>query len=809
MAAVSIADFRGAARGLVRSPAVAVSAVLCLALGIGATTAISSAIHRALLSALPFRAPDRLVAVFRTTPQTGPQGTWPQSVPNYLDLAHATHQLSALAAVSRQAGLVNTRGEGRRVLEVLVSGNLFPMLGVSAQHGRLILPADDELNQPAVAVLSDEFWHSAFGADPGLVGRTITVDGQPTTVIGIAPPRFQLPIGPQLIRGDIWQAIRFTPGQVAQRRTNYLQLTGRLAPGATVQSAQAELRGLFAGLVASFPQLHGENVRVAALQPASVTSVRTPLLLLFGAVTLVLLIAATNVAALLLARGVQRQREMAVRTALGATRWDAMRVALAESLLVTLVGTVLGLGLAVAGVRTIGTLAAAQLPQLDGLGLDVPVIAFAVALAIVVALVCGAVPAWRSASVDPQDALRASRGASREQHRALRLLVVFEIGLSVVLLIGAGLVLKGFARLLSNDPGFETAHVLTLDVTVPPSDYPHGSSVQRFLQPALAAIEAQPGVASAAAISSMPYITWGNNSNIRYEGRGTGEDPTQLPLVEMRVVTPSFFAVTEQKLVAGRLLRASDDERPTSPPVTVVNQALARRDFPGESAVGKRFYMTDTSFATIVGVVSDIRNMGPIETPAPEMYWTYAQGGADSDYPLMVRVTRGDPAAVLSEVRAAIHGVNANVAVSHVIPMHDVIEQSLGQPRFYLSLLGTFAVVAILLAIAGLYGVLGYAVAQRTREMGIRAALGGSVRSLVELVMRDGMRIIAFGLVGGLVGGWAATRVIQSMLYGVSPLDVPTWVGAVVLMVVVGLLAALVPALRAGRVDPVIAMREE
>ncbi|MGH7626970.1 MAG: FtsX-like permease family protein, partial [Gemmatimonadaceae bacterium] len=333
------------------------------------------------------------------------------------------------------------------------------------------------------------------------------------------------------------------------------------------------------------------------------------------------------------------------------------------------------------------------------------------------------------------------------------------------------------------------------------------SSVQRFLQPALAAIEAQPNVASAAAISSMPYITWGNNSNIRYEGHGTGEDPTQLPLVEMRVVTPSFFAVTKQTLVAGRLLRVSDDERPTSPPVTVVNQALARRDFPGERAVGKRFYMTDTSFATIVGVVSDIRNMGPIETPAPEMYWTYAQGGSDTDYPLMVRVTRGDPAAVVSEVRAAIHGVNANAAVSHVRPMHDVIEQSLGQPRFYLSLLGTFAAVAILLAIAGLYGVLGYAVAQRTREMGTRAALGGSVGSLVELVMRDGMRIIAFGLVGGLVGGWAATRVIQSMLYGVSPLDVPTWVGAVVLMVVVGLLAALVPALRAANQEPADAVR--
>ena len=803
MARVGVTDLRGAARGLVRSPAVTISAVLCLALGVGATTAISSAIHRALLTALPFRAPDRLVAVFRTTPQTGPQGTWPQSVANYLDLAHETRQLTDLAALARQNGLINAHGEGRQVAEVSVTGNLFPMLGVSAQRGRLILPADDEQNQPRVAVVSDEFWREAFGSDPTLVGRTITVDGEPTTVIGIAPARMELSVGPQLFRGDIWLPIRFTPAQRTQRRSNYLQLAGRLASGATPQSAQVELRSLFAGIVASFPELHGEDIRVASLQPASVQSVRTPLLLLFGAVAMVLLIAATNVAALLLARGVQRQREMAVRTALGATRWDAMRIALSESLLIALAGTVIGLALALAGVRTIGALAAAQLPQLDGLGLDLPVIVFAVMLALVVALVCGAVPAWRSASVDPQDALRASRGASREQHRALRLLVVFEIGLSLVLLIGAGLVLKGFARLLSNDPGFETEHVLTLNVTVPPADYPNGSSAERFLRPAIDAISALPGVESAGAIDSPPYINWGNNSNIRYEGRDAATDPTRLPLVEMRVVTPSFFRVTKQRLIAGRLLRASDDARPTTPVVAVVNQALVARDFAGGPAVGKRFYTSDTSFATIVGVVSDIRNSGPFERPAPEMYFTYEQGGTGSEFPLLVRVSRGDPAAVASSVRAAIRRVDPNAAVARVLSMHDVIAKSLGRPRFYLSLLGTFAGVAMLLAIAGLYGVLGYVVAQRTRELGIRAALGSPARSLVQLVLRDGLRMVLIGLAGGLLGGWAATRLIQSMLYGVSPLDVPTWVVASLLMIVVGLLAALLPALRAARVDPV------
>lgn len=810
MAFSGMVDVRAAVRGLVRSPVVAASAVICLALGIGATTAISSAIQRALLTALPFHDPDRLVGVFRTTPQSGPQGTWPQSVPTYLDLAQQAHTLSALAALVRQPALITVHGQGTQIDRVAVTGNLFPLLGVHAERGRLIGPADDALGQPAVAIVSDALWRGTFGADPSIVGSTIDIDGTPTTIIGVAPPAFQVPIGSQLFAGDVWTPIRFTPAQRAMHGSNYLQLVGRLAPGASVQSAQTELRTIHAGLTASDPDLRGEGIRAAALQPESVRSVRAPLLLLLGAVTLVLLIAATNVAALLLARGVERRREMAVRTALGATRWDAMRVALAESMLVTAIGATLGLGLAWAGVRTIGALAASQLPQLSGLGLDLPVIAFALGLAFVVALVCGAVPAWRSASADPQDALRAWRGGSRAQHRTLRLLVVFEIALSAVLLIGAGLALKGFARLLSNDPGFETAHVLTLDLTVPPTSYPGGSSAQRFLHPVLDAIDALPGVQRAAAINLPPYINWGDNGNVHYEGRDADVASTRWPLVEYGIVTPSFFDVTGQRLLGGRLLRQSEDARPASPPVVVVNEALQRRDFPGQSALGKRFYVTDTSFATIVGVVSDVRNAGPVQPTVPEMYWPWAQVDSDAtEFPILVRVRNGSPAAVAPAIRAAVRRIDPAAAVSRVLPMPDVIAHSLGRPRFYLSLLGTFAAVAIVLAVAGLYGVLGYVVAQRTRELGVRAALGSSAGALVGLVTRDGLRMIAAGLILGLLGGWAVTRVLGFMLYGVSPLDVPTWALAAALMVVAGIAATLVPAWRAARADPLIAMRDE
>ena len=804
-------ELRSAARSLARAPTVTLCAVLCLALGIGATTAISSAIDRALLKSLPFRDPEGLVAVFRTTPTSGPQGTWPQSIANYLDMAQRTRRLRALAALSNGTALVGLPGGATQASQLYVTGNLFPMLGVPAARGRFILPDDEAESAPLVAVLSDEFWRTQLGADPAIVGKSLRIDGDPTTVVGIAPRDFRVPVGPNVMRADVWMAARWAPARRTVRRSNFLQLVGRLAPGATVAGADAELRAIHAGIVNAFPELRGEGVRVAAMQSESVQSIRAPLLLLFGAVCAVLLIAATNVAGLLLARGVQRQREQAVRTALGASRWDAMRPALAESLLVTLAGGTLGLALAAAGVRTIGALAAARMPQLEGLGIDLRVALFALLLSLVVAVVCGALPAWRGAAVDPQDALRGARGAggARSQHRALRSLVVVEIALSLMLLIGAGLVLKGFAGLLRNDPGFETAHVLTLRVTVPAASYADRSAVAAFLEPALEQVRTIPRVERVAAITAPPYVTWGNNGNVRYEGR-PADDPSRQPLVEFRSVTPDYFAVTGQRLLGGRLLRAADDERPETPAVVVVNQALVDRDFHGVSPVGTRWHTSDTTYATIVGVVSNVRNAGPIAPPAPEMYFTYRQNGfGSSTFPLLLRVRGDDPAAVAAEVRRAVTRVDPSAAISQVSPMPEVMQKALGRPRFYFSLLGTFAAVAMLLAVAGLYGVLSYAVAQRTRELGIRTALGSTAGGLVSLVARNGLALVGTGIVLGMAGGAAVTRLMSFMLYGVSPLDPVAWALAALLMVLGGAAASLVPALRATRVDPTIAMRAE
>ncbi len=637
------------------------------------------------------------------------------------------------------------------------------------------------------------------------------LDGRAHTVVGIVPRGFRIPRGAQFLEADAWVPMRFTPDEMSARRSNSLVVFGRLAPGATLTSAGAELARLFDGIVESFPQLRGEQVQVAGMQSDSAGAVRGPLLLVFGAVCIVLLIAATNVASLLLARGVHRRRETAIRTALGGGRWQVMRPALAESAVLVGTGLALGILLAWVGVRTIGVLAAQRMPHLEGLAIDLRIVGFAVVLSVIVGFVSGAIPAWQGSSADPQDALRgqtAGSGTGRRHHRALNALVVAEVALSLVLLIGAGLVLKGFATLLRNDPGFDPGTILTLKTTVSAERYPDKAAIRQFLEPALASIRALPGVEEAASISLIPYSNWGWNFNIRYEGQ-SAENPTERPIAENRVVTPEFFRVTGQRLIAGRLLTDGDDERPEAPAVAVANQALVERDFPDGNAIGKRFYTGDTTFATIVGVVTNIRNAGPVSPTRPEVYWSFRQSGWSTTFPIMVRVRGGDPMRVAGAVRKAVLAVDRGAAVTELQPMTEVIAASVGRPRFYVTLLGLFAGVALVLAVSGIYGVMSYAVAQRTREFGIRTALGSTTGRTLRLVSGRGMQLVVIGAAIGLAGGVAVTRALQGLLYGVSPLDTTTWVLATIALAGVGLLATLLPAYRATRVDPLIAMRAE
>ena len=804
-----VTELFAAIRSLRRAPLVSGSAIICIALGIGSTAAISSAISRALLQPLPFRDPERLVTVYRTTPHFN---AGPFSPPNYTDLARETHQLEGLAAIAHTTALLQLTDETAQVSVKRVTGNLFPLLGVRALRGRMLTADDDRADASQVVVISEELWRERFGGDASLVGKTIRLDGQAYTVVGIAPRGMGIPHGSQVFRSQVWKPMRFTPDELSQRRSSFLSVLGRLAPGATAQSAHAELVRIFDGVVAANPVLRGEQVRALALVGEGVRSVRTPLLLLFGAVCMVLLIAATNVASLLLARSVQRRRELAIRSALGGTRGQLMRPVLSESLVMTAIGFLAGLTLAWIGVRTIGSVAAVRLPQLAGLSVDYRVVAFAIALAVIVAVACGGLPAWRSSAVDPQDSLRDGRGGgtSRAHHRVLRSLVVAEVSLSLVLLLGAGLVIKGFASLIGRDPGFDPNPILTLQTTISPQRYPDGNTVERFLEPALEKIRAIPGVDAAASISLIPYDNWGWNFNIRYEGQ-PGDDPTRLPMAENRVASPEFFNVTKQKLVAGRLLGPQDDGRPESPTVVVVNHALVRRDFPGKDPIGRRFYyMSDTSFATIVGVVTDIRNFGPVEEPHAEVYSPYRQTGqGSSNFPIMVRVRRGNPADMVAQVRAAIRSVDQQAAITDVRSMPEVMALSTGRARFYLMLLSVFAAVAVVLSVSGIYGVLSYAVAQRTREFGIRSALGSTPGTMLRLIAGEGLRLIGLGVAIGLIGSVAVTRLLTAMLYGVSPLDRATWAVTTTVLVTIALLATLMPAFRAARADPLLAIRSD
>ncbi len=799
-------EIRQAVRGLVRSPALSLAAILCLGVGIGATTAIYSAVHTALIRPLPYTDPDRLVTVYRTTPHFD---TGPFSPANFLDLRRETRSLVRLTAIQSATALLQGAGEAARITAYQASDGLFDMLGVRPLLGRLLRDGDEDPANPAVVVLTEEIWRDRFGSDAGIVGTVVRIDGAPYEVVGVLPRGFRALSGQSVLESDVWVPLRFSPERALLRRNNSLRLLGRLAGGATVESAHMELRAVMEGIVEAHPELSGEQVRVVPLHAESVRSVRGPLIMLFGAVGFVLLIAVANVASLLLARGVARRGEFAMRTVLGARQSAAMRPALVESAVLAFTGTTLGLALSWAGVRVIRALVPGQLPQLQTLSIDGGVLLFAVLLTAIVAITCGVTPAWQAARAEPQDALRASgrTGRGLGHQRFLRALVAVEVALSLLLLLGAGLAVRGFQRLVDQDPGFDPRPLLSLTVNIPPDRYADGSTTERFLVPALDAVRALPGVVEAGAISLIPYTNWGWNFNVSYEGRAN-DDPTRLPLVETRTVTPGLFAALGLELVGGRLPTAADAS-PDAPLVVVVNEALVRRDFPNEDPIGKRFHSGPTTFATIVGVVRDIRNFGPDRDPRPEVMWSYGRTEARStSFPLLVRVS-GDPASMAPAVTAALRSVDGEVAISGLRPMTDVIAQSVGRPRFYLVLMSVFAAVALLLATAGLYGVMSYAVAQRSRELGIRSALGSTPGRTLAMVLRQGFALIGLGAAVGLTAGAGLTRFLESLLYGVSPLDGVTFAAVTAALAAAGTVAILLPARRAATVDPVVAMRTD
>ena len=802
-------DLRFALRTLRKSPAFVAVAVLCLGLGIGANAAIFSVVNAVLLRPLPYAAPDSLVRLYETQPARGPNWTGSVSWPNYRDWAEGARSFQHLVALEGRSKNLSGPDGAERVAATAATGNLFQALGVQPLLGRPFLPGEDAPGAAPVVVLGEGLWRRRFGADPGVLGKTLTLDGSAVTVVGVMPASFRFP---PTSRAELY--LPFVPSeQVAtQRGSHGLQVVGKLAPGATLEQANAELKGLARRIEQAHPDSQtGRSAMAVSLTQTVVQGVQPALLVLLGAVVLVLLIACANVANLLLARGAGRQHEVAVRLALGASRLHIIRQLLVESLVLSLAGTVLGVLLARWGLDALASLTERAIPRAEGIGLDAGVLLFLLAVSVGSALLFGLAPALQSARTDLRGSLNevGTKATGSGSHRRFRSgLVVAEIALSLVLLVGAGLLVRTFVSILSTDPGLRAEGVLTAHLAIPSERYREGEAAPRLLAPVLERTRALPGVQAAGMISMLPIQSAWTNGGYAVEG----EPPPpagQEPIAEFRGTSPGFFATLGIPLLAGRDFLETDGGKAEPLPI-IVNQALAQKHFGAQDAVGKQLRVGDT-LATIVGVVGDVRQAGLHLAPLAEIHMPYnhAELAAWLSDMTLVLESPLPPESLAASVRGAVRSVDADQPVYEVLTMEEVIERSVASRRLNLLLLGTFAIIALVLAAAGLYGVISYLVAQRTRELGIRMALGAQRGDVVRLVMRQGAGLTAWGIGMGLLGALALSKLVESLLYGVSARDPVTFAALALLLGAIALLAAYLPARRAAKVDPVLAIKGE
>ncbi|MGN6391591.1 MAG: ABC transporter permease [Gemmatimonadales bacterium] len=796
-------DLRYAIRTLRRQPGFALTALLTLAVGIGANVAIFSAVNGVLLRPLSFVQPERLIRVWGMHPQIGHESA---SLPDFLDWRAQAASVVRLSALSNTVFTLTGTGEPEMIPGAFVTADFFRTLGVAPLAGRGFAAGEDTRAGAHIAVLGEGLWRRRFGGDPGIVGRTIRLDGRAYDVVGVVPAsaRIQAPI-------DVWTPL--VTDTVLNRRSDFLHVIGRLAPGASLAQARQELATVARRLADRYPDSNTDwSVDVVPLRESVVGPVHTALLLFLLAVGLVLLIACANVANLMVARAAARERELVVRTALGASRRRLIRQLLTESVLLALAGGGLGVLLAGWGVHGLTRLDLGTLPRADEIALDGRVLVFALALSVTTGVLFGLVPALRFAS-GPADGLR-DGGRAVAGGRALRRirsgLVLGEVALAFVLLIGAGLLVRSFDRLLRVDPGFRSDGLLTARLLLPGLTYPSDASQARFLETAVERLAAVPSVRAAAAVSDAPlgdappYLTFSIQGQAP-SARGTVQD------VELFSASPSYFETLGMPLVQGRLFEASD--RAGAPAVALVNQAAAHRYFGGRSPLGARITFDDPAdtaaqWMTVVGLVGDIHHAALDEPSYPQVYLPIAQ--APGRWMVLVaRAASGDPIALAPVMRRVVGDLDPSLALSRVGTMDQRIAAVTERPRLSALVLGSFAAGSLLLAALGIYGVVSYAVVQRTRELGIRMALGAAQHSVVSMVVRQGMAPVAAGLGVGLAAAWVASRVLQSLLFGVGTSDPVTFLAVTTFLSGVALLACYLPARRAALSDPNAALRAE
>ncbi len=802
-----IQDIRYGLRTLVKRPGFTSAAVIALALGIGANTAIFSVVNGVLLRSLPYRDPDHLVVVSLLDQKS--RESFPLCDADFLDWRAQNHVFSSIAAFSGSGYNLTGSGAPTRILGDVVTADFFSTLGVKPLVGRTFLPNEDRPGSPRLVVQGYSLWMDRYGSNPDIVGQSIVLNGLSTTVIGVMPAHF-LPRGDQ----QLWTNLVIKPP--SRRGPYYLTGEARLKPGATIAQARAELATLARRIEAQNPLSNSHMAfQVTPLEEAIVGNVRPALLVLLGAVVFVLLIASADVANLLLARAAAREKEFAVRTALGASRARLISQLLTESVLLGAVGGLFGLALARWGVKLLLALSPNNLPRLQEIEIDGRVLLFTCLISLASGILFGLAPAMHSRRVGLNESLKeGGRGGTEGQGRSQTrdLLVVAEIAMSFVLLVCAGLMLRSFHRLETVRSGVDPSNVLTMEISLPEQTYKSDDQIREFYQQLIAKVEALPGVASAGIGMSLPPNLLSVTDYFTVEGQPAVSE-RELGLADLVFVSPDYFRALGVSLLKGR--NFTDQDRQDSTKVAIINQTLARRYWPNENPIGKRLKLggaerPNSPWLEIVGVVGDIKYSGLDAPPEMAMYEPYQQFPWSSMY-LVVRTSGhlDNPAAMTRSVQNVVWSLDKDVPVAHVRTMEQLFSESVGQPRFRTVLLGIFATIALSLAVVGIYGVLAYSVAQRTHEIGVRVALGAKRSDVLKLVMGHGLKLTLLGVGIGIAGSLTLTRFLSSMLYDVKPTDPVTFAGVAVALTVVALLASCVPTLRATKVDPMVALRYE
>ena len=799
----TLQDLRYAARMLVRTPSFTLVAVLTLALGIGANTAIFTVVNAIVLKPLPYPAADRLVMVWQDLrARGGPEDEW-LTPGNYADLRQAKDVVEQIAVLGGWRPTLTGMGEAEPIPGEQVSNEYFSLVGRAPALGRNFTQADDVPNAPRVVIVSDAFWKKRLGGDRGAIGRVLTLGGEPHQVIGVMPPGFRPVLAST---AELWRPLRLNTASPS-RGAIVLRSVARLPAGASLQQAQAAAATLSRQLETAYPQYNEKMVfNLMPLHERVVGDVRPALLALLGAVGFVLLIACANIANLLLARGSARGRELAVRVALGAARWRVIRQLLTESVLLAVLGGIAGVILGVWAIDGLIALAPESMPRLNEVRLQADVLAFASVVTLLTGILFGLGPAIQSARAGLTQSLKeGTRGSTGVGGRAMRrVLIGVEVATALILLTGGGLLLRNFMELQAADLGFKADKILVGFLSPPRTAYPGAQLRRAFYDQVLEKAAALPGVTHAALSSILPLGGGDSDTSFMIEGRPPAQSQSETPVTWYREVSANYFEVMGIPLRAGRLFAARE-----AAPSVVVNETFVKKYFPGEDPVGKRMrFSEDQPMFTIVGVVGDVKMAGAlepesrVETYVP--YWHLTEGGTS-----IVLKSAGAPAQLAAPLRQVVSSIDRNVAISNVEPLADIVRDSIDQPRFVMSLAAAFAIVALALAAIGIYGVMAYTVSQRTTEFGVRMALGAGRNEVLRLVLWDALKLTVAGVVVGVGGSLLISRALASLKYGIHAADPVTLAATSVALIVVAVSASLIPARRATRVDPIEALRAE